>query len=83
MPLDAQGVRTMAGGAAAGLLTTQRFMPRLRIDIVSVANGILAGLVAICAGCDSIRPAHAVIVGGVAIIVLPFIVGMAVLALGK
>jgi ammonium transporter len=53
----------VAGGIVAYVL---RFMATSRWDLPFICNGILAGLVAICAGADSVRPISAFAIGGVA-----------------
>jgi Amt family ammonium transporter len=52
-----------AGGLTAHLLT---FLNASRWDLPYICNGVLSGLVAICAGCDSVQPISAFAIGAVA-----------------
>ena len=51
------------GGAATMFYTALRYK---RIDITMVINGVLAGLVAITAGCNLVSPVFAIVIGLVA-----------------
>jgi Amt family ammonium transporter len=53
-----------AAGAVVACLTALRIMRSF--DLSMILNGALAGLVAITAGCDVIGPAEALLVGGIA-----------------
>ncbi|NRA66133.1 MAG: ammonium transporter [Pseudobacteriovorax sp.] len=60
-------LNTVLGGAFGGVVATgcSMFFSKNRIpDPESVANGVLAGLVSITAGCASVAPLSAVIIGG-------------------
>ena len=55
-----------AGAGGLIILATAVWQTKGGADILGVCNGILAGLVAITAGCDSIDPNWSVLVGAVA-----------------
>ena len=61
-------ITTTLSAVASGLiiLATAVWQTKGGADILGVCNGILAGLVAITAGCDSIDPNWSVLVGAVA-----------------
>lgn len=57
-------VNTFLASAAGGLATmTWTFFKYKQIDITMVINGVLAGLVAITAGCNLVSPLSAIIIG--------------------
>lgn len=67
---------TTSLGAAAGAITaflTAYFMFK-SYDLSMVLNGILGGLVGITAGADVITPMESIIIGGIAGIIIPFVV---------
>ena len=61
-------------GGAAGTMTSMftSWMINKRPDLANTLNGALAGLVGITAGADLFTPLHAIIVGGVAGIIVVF-----------
>ncbi len=60
-----------AGAVAAMMVSWFRYKrPALSISL----NGALVGLVAITAGCDAVDPVGAVLIGGIAGVILPFAV---------
>lgn len=60
-------INTVIAAASGGLMSLVIVMHRLRRpDVSMVSNGVIAGLVAITAGCHLLTPATSIVVGGVA-----------------
>ncbi|MGB3736838.1 MAG: ammonium transporter [Ilumatobacter sp.] len=66
-------VNTMLAAAAAGLVTTITiWFVAGKPDLAMIGNGVLAGLVAITAGCGAFTPVYSVVTGAVAGVLVVF-----------
>lgn len=61
-----------AAGALAAMLTSRAMSHEHKISLTNLMNGILAGLVGITANCDSVTNNEAVIIGGIAGVLVVF-----------
>jgi ammonium transporter, Amt family len=59
-------ISAAAGGVTTMLMSRYVLKPRTHFDIVAICNGILAGLVGVTAGCDSMRSFAALFTGIIA-----------------